>query len=314
MVHLAGTRGVLASAPISGSFVRFVRQHVKEADLVHIHHPNPIADLALMLSPAANKVVVTHHSDIVRQKFLTKLIYPVLNNTWRVASRILVNSTAYLKNSSIPRKFRNKCRVVPLGVDLTPFEENRTAEVVNIRDKYGSRIVLAVGRLVAYKGFEYLIDAMAHVEGKLLIIGKGPLEQRLRQHAIGRGLEKKVDVLTKVVDAVPYFQASTMYVLSSVTRAEAFGLVQVEAMAAGKPVVNTAIDSGVPYVSVDGVTGITVPPRDSASLSDAMNRLFDDPALGEKLGKAGRERAREEFSSRRMIERTLEIYEAVIKG
>ena len=97
-------------------------------------------------------------------------------------------------------------------------------------------------------------------------------------------------------------------------RSEAFGIVQIEAMAAGLPVVNTGLDSGVPFVSLDGQTGLTVPPGDSEALAAALNRLLDDDALRQSLGQAGVRRARQEFSLDTMLRRTLALYQTVQAG
>jgi rhamnosyl/mannosyltransferase len=108
----------------------------------------------------------------------------------------------------------------------------------------------------------------------------------------------------------PYYHAADLFALASVARSEAFGIVQIEAMAAGLPVVNTGLDSGVPFVSLDGETGLTVPPGDPQALAAAMNRLLDDDALRQSLGQAGVRRARQEFSLDTMLRRTLEVYQS----
>ena len=109
----------------------------------------------------------------------------------------------------------------------------------------------------------------------------------------------------------PYYHAADLFALASVARSEAFGIVQIEAMAAGLPVVNTSLDSGVPFVSLDGETGLTVPPGNPQALAAAINRLLDDDGLRQSLGQAGVRRARQEFSLDTMLRRTLELYESV---
>jgi len=182
-----------------------------------------------------------------------------------------------------------------------------------IQAKYGTRIVLAVGRLVYYKGFEFLVRAMAKVHGHLLIVGDGPLRRALQDEAQITGVSDRVHFLGEIQNSglLPYYRASQVFVLPSIARSEAFGIVQLEAMACGKPVVNTRVDSGVPFVSIDGVTGFTVPPRNSDALTSAINRLLNDPELCARFGEAGKRRVEAEFTAPLMARRTLDIYENV---
>jgi rhamnosyl/mannosyltransferase len=108
------------------------------------------------------------------------------------------------------------------------------------------------------------------------------------------------------------YNACDIFVLPSNYRSEAFGIVQLEAFAAGKPVVSSNLPSGVPYVNLDGVTGIIVPPNDAEKLADAINKLLRDDSLREKLGRAARERVEREFTADQMASKTLKVYEKVI--
>jgi rhamnosyl/mannosyltransferase len=181
-----------------------------------------------------------------------------------------------------------------------------------VHEKYGAPLVLAVGRLVPYKGFEFLVQAMKDIDATLLLIGSGRLRGQLETMIERLGMTGKAHLLGHVDDLVPYYKAAQMLVLPSVSRAESFGLVQVEAMAAGIPVVNTEIDSGVPEVSLHGVTGLTVPPKDPKALAGAIRNLLENPETRAKYGQAASVRAREEFSAQRMAENTLRVYESVL--
>jgi rhamnosyl/mannosyltransferase len=112
-------------------------------------------------------------------------------------------------------------------------------------------------------------------------------------------------------DMGQYYGAADIFVLPSIARSEAFGIAQIEALASAIPVVNTALDSGVPDVSVDNVTGLTVPPNDPGALATALNRLLDDGQLARQFGAQGRRRALERFSADRMVDETLNLYEKV---
>ena len=165
-----------------------------------------------------------------------------------------------------------------------------------------------------YKGFEVLIEAMSNVNGRLLLIGDGPLRPRFERLVAQRKLENRVTFLGALQNeaTVPFYHSADVFVLPSVARSEAFGIVQIEAMAAGIPVVNTNLDSGVPFVSQHQVTGISVPPGDASALSNALNLLLEDSVLREGYGQAARVRARTQFNLETMASRTLAVYSAVI--
>jgi rhamnosyl/mannosyltransferase len=186
--------------------------------------------------------------------------------------------------------------------------------VDQLHREYGDRLILAVGRLVYYKGFENLIAAMRDVNARLLLAGDGPLREKLQRLASESGAGGKVVFLGEIQndEIAPYYHAASVFVLPSVARSEAFGIVQIEAMAAGKPVVNTCLDSGVPFVSLDQVTGLSVPPGDTCALAAAINRLLDDDALRSRFGDAARARAESEFSVEIMKGRILSLYRQVL--
>jgi rhamnosyl/mannosyltransferase len=181
-----------------------------------------------------------------------------------------------------------------------------------LRSQFGDRIILAVGRLVPYKGFDVLIRAMKDVDGKLILIGSGPQSSALARLSASEGVQSKVTILGHVEELGPYFAAASVFVLPSVTRAEAFGMVQLEAMAAGLPVINTDIDSGVPEVCIHGKTGITVLPMDTLALVHAMSLMLDRKDLQVQFGEAAKARVAAEYTVDLMAKRTLSVYEDVL--
>ncbi|MCA1593759.1 MAG: glycosyltransferase [Acidobacteria bacterium] len=248
----------------------------------------------------------------MRQKILGSTFRPVLAHFLRRARAIIATSPGYIESSPVLRRFRERCRVIPLGIETEKFERVDVEAVRRIREQYGARIVLGVGRLIYYKGFEHLVRAMRDVEGQLLIIGEGPLRGDLERQRDALNLRERVHFLGEVADAVPYFQAADVFALSSIARSEAFGIVQLEALACGLPVVNTRLASGVPFVSPDGVSGITIPPADSRALAAALNKLLADPSLRARYGEAGRRRVRAEFTAEVMAARTLALYREIV--
>jgi rhamnosyl/mannosyltransferase len=306
----AGKLFNLRSAPFCPRMISKIREST--ADLVHIHLPNPGAILAYLASGHRGRLVVTYHSDIIRPKVLSRFFEPVLQHALNRADAIIVSSSNYIDSSYVLPPYRNKCHVIPFGIPLEPFQHPDMREVARLRRLYGPRIVLGVGRLVYYKGFEHLIEAMRFVDGRLLLVGRGPLLLALQRKAARCGVSDRVTFLTEVQDVIPYYHAADVFVLSSAARSEAFGIVQLEAMACGKPVVNTNLDSGVTSVSLDGVSGVTVPPGDSQALGNATTSLLDNPMRSAAYGRAGQLRVKQHFSLHGMTRQTLALYHDVM--
>jgi glycosyltransferase involved in cell wall biosynthesis len=302
----------LRSAPFCPQMVRQIR--ASKADIVHIHLPNPGAILAYLASGYRGRLVFTYHSDIVRQKVLSRFFDPILQHALNRADAIIVSSSNYIKSSYVLPRYEKKCHVIPFGIQTERFQRTDVSEVRRLRKLFGPRIVLGVGRLVYYKGFEHLIAAMKFVEGRLVIVGSGPLHDALRQKAVSCGVGERVTFLTDVNDVCPYYQAADVFALSSVARSEAFGIVQLEAMACGKPVVNTNLATGVTSVSLDGLSGVTVPPADPEALGNAINSLLNNPVRSAAYGRAGQVRVKQHFNLQAMARQTLALYQDVMNS
>lgn len=300
------------STPLCPAMIGSIRRC--EADIVHLHLPNPMAVLAYLASGHRGRLVVTYHSDTVRQKLLGAMFEGFLHRALGRSSAIIATSPDYRGSSPVLRRYTDRCHVIPYGIGVEQFERCDADKVREIRARYGDRLIISVGRLVYYKGFEHLIEAMSKVQGKLLIVGDGPLREKLHSLVARLNLSDKVVFTGEIQneDIVPYYHAADVFALASVARSEAFGIVQIEAMAAGLPVVNTAVNSGVPFVSVHGQTGLTVPPADSGALAAAINRLLDDPELRSGLGHAAQLRARQEFTLETMTARTIALYQDIL--
>lgn len=300
----------IASMPICPALPSLIAR--TPADVVHIHLPNPWAALSFLLSGHKGKLVVTHHADTMRRKTLRRLSDPFVSRLMHRAKFIIGTSARYVETSSELIPFREKCRIVPLAIECQAPRRQDAALAAKIAQEFGHRLILAVGRLVPYKGLDVLIRAMKEVDGRLLIIGEGPQARVLRDLARTENVMDKVVILGRVDGVAPYLRAASVFALPSITRAEAFGLVQLEAMSAGIPVVNTDLDTGVPGVSLDGVSGFTVPPGDPMALARAITLLLDDDKLRARFGQAGIARAKLEFSVDTMACRTMQIYKEAL--
>lgn len=309
----AGTLGKFAAAPVCPSMPRILNSI--HADIIHVHVPNPTGVLAWFLARPPGCLILTYHSDTVRQKLFGALFQPVLDYVMGKSASVIATSPNYVRSSSLLSRHRERCRVIPLSIEPSEFHICDPAVVTEIRHRFGDRIVLAVGRLTHYKGFEYLIQAMVQViNAQLLIIGTGPLLARLQHTAEVYNVQQRITFLGEVQNLVPYYHAAGLFVLPSVARNEAFGIVQLEAMACGRPIINTRLSSGVPWVSLDGVTGLTVPPRDPAALAQAINLILDSEDLRAQFGQAARRRVENEFTRDLMAARILHVYQDALAG
>ena len=302
--------GRYASVPLCPTMPRELAR--LRPDLVHLHFPNPMGDLADLLGAPGVPLVVTYHADIVRHRALLPLYRPLLVRTFAAARKIVAGSADYLASSPLLRRYQSKCTVVPFGVDLEAFalSDGERAQVDQRRAALGRPIVLFVGVLRHYKGLDVLLRALTGVCAHALIAGEGPQLGEWRRLAGALGVADRTTFLGRVSDAERrvLLHACDLLVLPSVDRREAFGIVQLEAMACGKPVVASDLPTGIRFVNQQGVTGLLVPPRDARALAGALNRLLDDAELRAKLGRAARERVAREFSADRMVKLTRKVY------
>jgi len=317
----AGSFGMFFSMPISFPFWYLFRKEAQWADILHFHHPFPLADIIyLLFAPKNKKVVITWHSDIWRQKRFLSVYKPIRQMFLQRADRILVTSENLLKNSECLQEFKEKCRVMPLFIDTEYWKnlKERAVMLDSLRRSADSendkKIVLFVGRLVYYKGIEYLIEAMKGIDAFLVIVGSGPLKQDLKQKIKKENLSQNILFIPHLTDEELKwcYQHAHVFVLPSVEKTEAFGLVQLEAMFFSLPVINTNLSTGVPSVSIHGETGLTVAPRDSKALHDAIQKILTDERLARSMGERGHIRVEEVFGKKKAIADILEMYKEVL--
>jgi rhamnosyl/mannosyltransferase len=289
-------------------------------DLLHLHVPNPTMLLGLAALAPRIPLVVTYHSDVIRQRVLGMALRPFEHLVFRRAALLLSDSPTYPEGSALLRQYRDKLDVLPLGIDIQPYlrpNGNALEHARQLRAEHGEPLWLAVGRLVYYKGLHTAIQALASIPGKLMVIGHGPLEHPLKKLAGQVGVTDRVVWHGQVgTDAVTgAYQAATALWFPSNERSEGFGLVQVEAMASRCPVINTAIPhSGVSWVSQHGESGLTVPVNNPHAFATAARRLLQEAGLREQLATGARARAVTHFDSEQMAARSLEQYREVLAG
>ena len=300
-----------AKTTIAPSMVTRLRRIAKDYDIIHIHHPDPMAAMALRLSGYKGKVVLHWHSDILSQKALLRFYLPIQNWLIKRADTIVGTTPVYLAESPYLQGVQEKCRCLPIGIEPVISDSAREQE---IRNEYsGRRIIFSLGRLVEYKGYRYLIEAAKYLDDSFMILigGGGPLRESLQREIDELGVGRRVKLLGKVPqeDLASYYGACELFCMSSVMKTEAFGIVQIEAMSAGRPVVATKIpESGVSWVNEDGVSGINVAPRDSKAIAKAILTITDNEATWKKFSAGAAKRFAENFTKEKMISKCLNIY------
>jgi len=304
-----------ASTPVVPGMARVISAESRcptAPDVFHLHFPYPWGEVAWLRAKVTQPTVLAYHSDIVRQKALLAAYAPVLRRVLDRVDVVLASSPNMVEHSPFLSRIADKCRVIPYGIHVERYDDTPEllARASALRAGHERPIVLFVGRLVYYKGPEVLMRAMADVDADLVVIGRGPLKRELEAIASSSGITSRVTFLDPVDDAelAAWYHAADVFCLPSVARSEAYGLVQLEAHASGTPTVSTTLTTSVPFVNQHGVTGLTVPPGDVAALTEALRALVDNETLRRRMGATARERARVEFSTARMVDRTLEVY------
>lgn len=301
-VYRAASFGRFLSLPLSLDFFRlFKKLRRNNYDLIIFHHPFPLAFLVIPFLPKTQAIAVWYHCDIVRQKFLAIFFNPFIRYGLARAKAIFVSGQNLPRYSIFLKSWADKCRVIPLAVNdnlLSPAPD-AYEQAAAIRRQYGAPLLLAVGRLVYYKGFEYLIEALASSTYKLLIIGEGPKFSRLLKLIAAHNLQKQITIIPPVEELAPYYLASDIFIFPSVATSEAYGIVQAEALACGRPVINTDLPTPVKEVSEHLFTGLTVAPKDSLALRQAIDSLLNDEPRRQEYAQNARQKAQELFSLHR---------------
>jgi len=295
----AGSLGTLFSVSMCPMLIVWLIRIHRAYDVIHVHLPNPLAALAIFLIRRRTRVVLHWHADVDPGKFrmLAELYAPLSRWLIRRATAVVGATHSHIECSDYSGEMRGKSTVIPY-----PFQPH-TAPLANAAAPHddaewaGRFIILAIGRLIYYKGFKYLVEAAGQLpdDCMVLIAGSGPLGADLAAQIAREGLQEKVRLMGPMaqshLDAL--LARCDVFCFPSTFRGEMFGMAQVEAMSYGKPVVGTKIPrSGVHEVNIDGVTGISVPPMDAQAIARAILTLRGDSHLRAELGRAGKARVR----------------------
>lgn len=308
---------------IAPAMIKELRRLIRKEnyDIIHVHHPDPMAAMALYLSGYDGKVVLHWHSDIVKQVTLLKYYKPIQNWLIKRADIIVGTSPVYVNESPHLAKARNKLTYLPIGIDKVPgagenVEENETIakKVAALRAKYpGKKIIFALGRLVEYKGYPYLIDAAKDLPDNYVVLigGTGPMRDELAARIDAAGLDRKVKLIgfVKDEDLPVYYRACDVFSFCSIMKSEAFGIAQIEAMSCGKPVVATRIPgSGVSWVNGHGESGLNVEICDPKAIANAIMAITKDEQTYNAYCQGALDRFNRMFTRKAMIDGCLNIY------
>ena len=311
---------VKSSQPVSLWYLYWAVRRGRNADVVHLHVPNMLAALSAPLLGKKPKLVVHWHSDVIGKGLIGRLLKPLERVMLKRADRIICTSLPYARASSDLRSVQGKIEIIPIGMP----DRSLTGTVITehlppdlIEKVGGRRIVLSIGRFVPYKGFHVLVEAAAQLpeDTVVVIVGAGPLELQLRARIASLGLDGKVILAGKLDDQVldSLLRRAELFCLPSVEKSEAFGVVLVEAMSFGLPIVATNIPgSGVPWVNEDHVSGLNVAVGDARSLATACIAILGSTELRTTLSHGARQRFEREFTEALFVQRVIALYRNVL--
>ncbi len=305
----------VASTGFSLSVISRFRELARLADVVHYHFPWPFMDVVHFATQSTTPSVLTYHSDIIRQRGLLAIYRPLMSRFLSSVDRIVATSPNYLATSDVLTLYRHKTTVIPIGLDEATYPQPSAHTRKRWIDRVGSDFFIFVGALRYYKGLHILLDAIADAPFKVVIVGSGPMEAELKQHAARLHLSN-VQFLGSVSDEdkVALIELSSAVVFPSHLRSEAFGISLLEGAMFGKPLISSEIGTGTSFTNVDRETGIVVAPSDPAAFRGAMEQLHNNPQERARMGDGARRRYEKLFTGGLMVSRYLKLYKELAAG
>ena len=301
-----------ASCPISFQMLKVYRSIIKDYDILHIHYPWPFADLlALLFTPKKTKIIISYHSDVVKQKVLKIFYNPLMKLFFNRADKIVVASPNLVQSSNDLKPYQKKIEVIPYGFKKP--EASNPALLKLWENKAGNNFLLFIGQFRYYKGLLVLIEAMKYYSVPLVLIGQGSLENELKTKIKEYNL-KNIFFAGKVSDTDKYalLELSHALVLPSIASSEAFGLALLEGAMFGKPLISTELGTGTSYINKNNITGFVVLPTDPIALAEAIKKVFTNAPLSEKMGIESYQWYLERFTVDSMVNSYIECYKDLL--
>lgn len=302
----------ISSNGFSLKLIKRFRQLSRDNDIVHYQYPWPTGDLLSLF--AHNKTsIVSYQSDIVKQKWLKKIYWPLEQYFLSRVDRIIASSPQYVNTSKNLIKHKDRVDVIPLAIDESTYPKVDDDKLAAWEAEVGQGFFLFVGVLRYYKGLQYLLEAAKKNGLPVVIAGDGPERERLENYITTNKLTnvKMVGFISEE-DKVALHTLSKAFVFPSHLRSEAFGISLVEAQMSGKPIVSADIGTGSSYVNINGETGVTVPPADSQGLAVAMESINNAQDRATNYGINARRRYEAEFTYKRYAESYIKLYKQLV--
>ncbi len=303
-----------SSLPFSIKLLKKFKSIVRDSDIVHLHYPWPVGELLILLFNVQKPIIITFHCDIHHHRFIRKLYTPFIRKLFKKANIIVPTSDNLINSTKILSEFRNKCRTINLWIDEERFSKIPDPDItfIDTVSQY-SNYCLFVGVLRWYKGLDVLVEASSKIKGNIVIVGKGPLFEKLK-HRIEMEKLSNIFLLGFRSDTeVKYLlQQSRFVVLPSVSPAEAFGQILLEASYFCKPMVTTELGTGTSFVNLNNETGFVVEPGNVDELAEKCNILFEDNNLAQKFGTNAYNRLKNNFTEDIQSHKYLEIYKSLL--
>jgi glycosyltransferase involved in cell wall biosynthesis len=314
LAHRARLDLQVASTGFSiSAFLRFA-QLAKQADVIHYHFPWPFMDVVHFVSRIKKPTVVTYHSDIIRQKNLLKLYRPLMWKFLESMDRIVATSPNYLLTSDVLARYPEKTIVIPIGLDKASYPEPRQEQLKYWLEKLGPKFFLFVGVLRYYKGLHILMEAVQGTDYPIVIVGSGPIEEKLKGQAMKLGL-RNIHFLGYLPDEDKGALLTLCFcvLFPSHLRSEAFGISLLEGALYGKPMISSEIGTGTTFINIANETGLVVPPSDPLALREAMRYLWEHPEQATKMGKRAEDRYWKYFTAEHMVNSYVDLYGDLVK-
>ncbi|MBE8220094.1 MAG: glycosyltransferase [Alphaproteobacteria bacterium] len=307
----------LASTAFSWEAIAAYRRLAQEADIIHLHFPNPFADILHLISGANKPLIISYHSDIVRQRILLQFYKPIMHRFFSTADVITVASPNLQKSSAALQKYADKVQVIPYGLAEGGLATPDKAAIEKWQPQLPPRFFLFTGVMRYYKGLHFLLEAMRGAPHQLVLAGAGAEAHNLQRQAQEQGLEQGLDNVrflgfVSEADKAALLNLCYGFVFPSHLPSEAFGMSLVEAAICSKPMISCEIGTGTSYVNQHDYTGLVVPPASPADLRAAMDRLVEYPEQTALYGKQARKHYETNFTPERQAQTYLSIYENLL--